>query len=183
MMLEEDGKLREKCKSVAMRLSDDKEIVRSLTRKIERIWERRTKLVKYPNTEIDSWREEEFEIDESSETEKNIGGRPKKKLCEDLSSKTRNKILDDFLSQIEGIAEQEGITPDSLLNQLTERSKLRWKVNDDVDSPVVSVDDACALIYNVNFSLSQYQQLRTFFKDHSVNLPTRNEIDACLILL
>ena len=42
---------------------------------------------------------------------------------------------------------------------------------------MIPVEDARALIYNVNFSLSQYQQLRLYLKDHLIDIPTRNEVD------
>ena len=179
MMLQETvWKTRDKCINVASRLSDDKTVIRSLARKLQRWWEKRLKLDKSEDkTEIEEWRKEAFHIDDS-ESEKNIGGRPSKRLCEDMTLKTRNKILDDFLSQIAEIADQEGVSPSELLNQLNERSKLKWKTDVALPKPVVSVENACALIYNVNFSLSQYQQLRTFLKDHSIDIPIRNEIDS-----
>ena len=152
MMLQETvWKTRDKCLNVASRLSDDKTVIRSLARKLQRWWEKRLKLDKSEDkTEIEEWRKEAFHIDDS-ESEKNIGGRPSKRLCEDMTLKTRNKILDDFLSQIAEIADQEGVSPSELLNQLNERSKLKWKTDVALPKPMVPVENAMHLFTTLTF--------------------------------
>ena len=39
-------------------------------------------------------------------------------------------------------------------------------------------EDACALIYNINVSLNQYQQMRLYMLPHNIHLPTGNVINS-----
>ena len=109
-----------------------------------------------------------------------LGGRPKKRLSDNPGAKTENNIIDGFLEMIEDFATQEKVSPRILLQKMVDRSRVRWGPADS-ESPKerdVPVEDACALIYNMNFSIQQYQKLRNTLRDHNIDLPTRNEVDV-----
>ena len=180
MMLKEDVRTnKEKYANVASRLSEnDKLLQKKLVKKIERFWLKRKEYLKQKENEkiLEEWRNEVFEIEEP--TDLNIGGRPKKRLCDGVSSRTENNFLDELLDKMEVTATHEGIEPYLLLDKLNKRAQKRWKSEDFDAIPEVPVEDACALIYNVNFSLRQYQQMRNYLSDFSISLPVRNDIDT-----
>ena len=105
-------------------------------------------------------------------------GRPRKRLSDNVGRKTENKMLDGLLEMIEDFAGRENISPESLLQKLVERSHTKWGADESTKTRDVPVEDACALIYNINFSIQQYQKLRIHLLDHNINLPVRNEIDT-----
>ena len=181
LMLREDVRTnKEKYLNVAARLCEnDKLLKNKVAKKIERIWLRRKNYLKQKENEemLEAWRNEVFEIEKSPD-ELNIGGRPKKRLCDGVSSKTENNFLDELIDKMEATAEHEGIAPYLLLDKLNKRAQHRWKTEDSNAIPQVPVEDVCALIYNVNFSLRQYQQMRNYLKDFSISLPIRNDIDT-----
>ena len=92
-------------------------------------------------------------------------GHPKKGLSDNPGTKNEIKILDNIICEIEEAARNQGISPEDLLRKITDRSKNTWNTSDDLKKEV-PVEDGCALLYNVNFSLSQYQQLRLYVIDH-----------------
>ena len=85
-----------------------------------------------------------------------IGRRPRKRISDSLSHKTENRIIDDLLSQIESIADAQNIALWKLLRKLNERSLLKWRYKNEISENKMLVENACSLIYNVNFSFSQY---------------------------
>ena len=107
-----------------------------------------------------------------------IGGRPRKRLSDRLSQKTENRIIDDLLSQIESIADAQNIAPKELLQKLNERSLLKWRCKNEISVKKMLVENACYLIYNVNFSLSQYLQVQMHLRESYIEIPTRNEIGS-----
>lgn len=171
--------LKERYVEVANKLVANKEDSYNVTRKIQRLWEKRKYFIKKgKKEELENWRKVKFEIPNLKETvEKKAPGQPKKKLGDNPSVKTENKIIDGIIQQIEDAACGQAIEPQLLLMKIIERSKIKWKTSED-ERKNLPVADSCALIYNINFSLSQYQQLRLYMKDYHIYLPTRNEIDS-----
>ena len=79
----------------------------------------------------------------------------KKQLSDNPGLKTENKIVDPIIKIIEDAASEQGLPPKSLLNKLIERTQIKWG-NEKETSLEVPVDDACAMIYNVDLSVQQY---------------------------
>ena len=74
--------------------------------------------------------------------------------------------------------DEQKITTGALLCALIERNSQRNGEANEVlpDMPVLA---ACSMIYNVNFSLNQYQELRIELLSHGFALPVRNAVDQC----
>ena len=172
--------IKDKSKEVAKNIVE-KENIYSVARKISTVWEKRRLLMKnkgHNTDELKKWREEPFvlpvvNVASGSGTET---GRPKKRLSDNPGAKTENKILDTIIKQIEDAATDQNIEPQLLLNKLVERSQTKWGKEKQTKKDV-PVEDACAMIYNVNLSLQQYQKLRIIQKKFGIELPPRNEID------
>ncbi len=182
ILKENNGNIKEKCRYVAELIASDfcaeKDDILKITKRIERLWEKRRKLQKSNPEELELWRKETFDFVFAKPVDIDIGGRPRKRLSDSLSQKTENRIRDDLLSQIESIADTLNIAPKELLQKLNERSLLKWRCKNEISENKMPVEDACSLIYNVNFSLSQYQKLRMHLREHSIEIPTRNEIGS-----
>lgn len=181
MMLNAVGKtVWDKCAEVAKIIVVNKEDTYTIAKKIKRIWVKHNHLSKIKtskNEKLENWRKEVFEIPMLKEAaEKVSAGQPRKRLCNIPSVKTENKILDSIIKQIEDAASEQAVTPEFIMEKIVKRSKVKWKIVEDKKD--VPIADACALIYNINFSLSQYQQLRVYMKDHSIYFPIRHDIDT-----
>ena len=59
---------------------------------------------------------------------------------------------------------------------INERCNTKWNKIEKKKSDI-PIPTACALIYNINWSVRQYQELRLALINHSFNLPPRNNID------
>ena len=173
--------IKDKSKEVASKLVE-KENVYSVSRRISTVWEKRWLLMKNEGQnkeELKKWRKEAFllpvvVVNVASGSEG--GGRPKKRLSDNPGAKTENKILDSIIKQIEDASTEQNIESQLLLNKLVERSQTKWGKEKQTRT-VVPVEDACAMIYNVNLSLQQYQKIRIIRKEFGNDLPPRNEID------
>ena len=97
-------------------------------------------------------------------------------MTSSMTEKTQNSVADDILSIIEERAQQRNIDPGYLLSLVYERGHEKWENTRDSSKPSVPVDHACALIYNINWSMNQYQLLREYLSKFDFQLPTRNVI-------
>ena len=178
----------EKYKEVALKLVGESE-KHKVARNIQKQWDLRRDLVRKGDTEnLESWRAEVFPIPTTSQSSNESGdvpsvvgpGRPKKRLSDNPVRKTENSILDRLLESIEQFAEQECVPPQTLLQKLVQRSKEKWDKEPTEPSGKchVPVTDACAMMFNINLSVQQYQKLRTYLMEHSIYLPPRNEVDS-----
>ena len=103
-------------------------------------------------------------------------GRPKKRLSEQPTERTSHKILDGVLNYLNTVAGEQNITTDSLLRALSERwAQRNGKCRE--ETPNMDELSACSIIYNINLSLGQYQELRMELLPHGFALPIRNEVD------
>ena len=112
--------------------------------------------------------------------ELDVGGHPKTRLCSDvISMKSENRILDDIIHQLKDHADEQGVDALTLVEKLVKCSKVRWNKasNKEISSTSMPVENACAMIYNVNVSSQQYQQIGDLLKDYDMHLPTRNEVN------
>ena len=118
-----------------------------------------------------------MEVDGESDCKR---GRPKKVLSENPGSKTTNKILDSILNNLNCVADEQNISTGMLLRMLTDR----WVEQNSKESPIKSKSDmpvltACSMLFNLNLSLNQYQELRLELLPHGFSLPVRNDVDVC----
>ena len=168
--------VKDKSKEVAKDLTEP-EHVHLISRRIESLWGQRRTLMKNPvknADELEQWRRESFEVPVAFSIPD--VGRPRKRLSDNPGQRTENKILDPIIKQLEDLAEQQNIDPQVLLNKLVERSNTKWGKEKQTKS-VVPVLDACAMIYNINLSLPQYQKIKSILADFGIALPPRNDID------
>ena len=89
-------------------------------------------------------------------------GRPRgscKRLSDGACKKTEDKIIDEIVSILSRNAEEQNIDRFELLKMVNERCKLKWKVAMSDNNTHVPVSDACAMMYNINLSAHQYQEL------------------------
>ena len=160
-------------------------------RKIRNLVKQRQAMRKSSIEEINKWEDgifvelkdveqQSLEVQDPEENrveEKHVGpGRPKKRLSENPGDRTSNKILDEILNNLTCVAEEHNITTGALLRALSDRCAQRNGESREVtpDMPVLS---ACSLIYNVNLSLNQYQELRIELLSQGFMLPVRNDVD------
>lgn len=108
------------------------------------------------------------------------GGRPKKRLSENPGERTTRKILDNILNNLTCVAEEQNITTASLLRALSERWAQRLRDDGEAreQKPEMDAMSACSLMYNINLSVNQYQELRLELLLHGFNMPVRNEVDT-----
>ena len=123
-----------------------------------------------------------WEASESEAQPQSQGGRPRKRLSEQMCSKTQGKILDSILETLEKHSEEQNIGKKELLNLLIKKAQNKWK--DECTEIVaksravekdVPIPDACALMLNLNLSINQYQLLRLYLLPFGISLPTRNK--------
>ena len=185
--------LESKCKTLPDKLNDvalqiaNESAKKIILRKLDRFWEKRRLLKKDKNqTKYEQWSADIFEIPQCNEdvgpagdcpSVFNAGGRPKKRLGDSPGKKTEVSILDEILDNIENKALEQNITPQVLLQKIVDRSATKWNETKQENKSIVPVEDACAMIYNINFSLRQYQKLRSHLLPYSCILPTRNDVD------
>ena len=89
-----------------------------------------------------------------------------------FAKKSENAILDELLLFIEQSAVKQEISPIELMKKLNTRAQVKYKQKSQKEESKVPLEAACAIIYNVNLSISQYQKLRLSLKNHSIILPT-----------
>ena len=89
------------------------------------------------------------------------------------------KILDPILEYLESIANVESISKHDLLQMVTSHCSKRWKLDKNQKEKKMghTVEAATALIYNLDLSINNYQELPLNLKDRFFFLPTHNEID------
>ena len=81
-------------------------------------------------------------------------------------------------------AEYHSYDPFDLLQLINRRCELRWRNDRELCKSSVSgkydvpVADSCAMMYNLNLSSHQYQELRLFLQNYKINIPPRNNIDV-----
>ena len=70
-----------------------------------------------------------------------------------------NKILDEYLSNLEAEANHQGIDKEKLLSELVKRSEMKWKPKKEstISSSSITVQEATSLIYNLDLSINKYQ--------------------------
>ena len=116
----------------------------------------------------------------SSTVKKPVVGRPSgshKRLSDGTCKKTTNKTIDEIVELIAAKAEYHN-SPFTLLQLVNERCKLKWRNNmKTANSGDVPVGDACAMMYNLNLSSHQYQELRLFLMKYKFIIPPRNNND------
>ena len=61
---------------------------------------------------------------------------------------------------------------------LTKECERHWKTKAVKQPAKMPVEDATAMIYNVNLSLNQYQMIRSLCLPYKFHFPTRNNINA-----
>ena len=83
--------------------------------------------------------------------------------------KTKNKILDDFVSLIETSAAEQGTSFDDFLGQVTKRCRQKWVV-EEKSKPSIAVEKATALMYNLDLSVNKYQE-SCYTKYHFIPIP------------
>ena len=79
------------------------------------------------------------------------------------ATRTKNKILDDFVSMIETSALDQGAGRRAFLEDVINRCNQVWGGVQIEEAPTVSVEDATALIYNLDLSVNKYQENCNFF--------------------
>ena len=106
-------------------------------------------------------------------------GRPKKRLSDDPGDKTSHKILDNMLDNLTCFADEHNITTGALLRALMERWNQR-SADEEGHEPKSDMTElqAVSLIYNLNLSLNQYQELRLELHQNGFKLPVRNDVDV-----
>ena len=99
-----------------------------------------------------------------------------------ICQKTRNKILNNLLLDIEKQSQAQSVGRVELLNLLIEKAQASWKDDDEIVvkkkrslSKDILKDDACALMLNLNLSVNQfgdnfYPQLNFRAKFNKLNL-------------
>ena len=129
---------------------------------------------------LDEWDNERFVDLVDVLTEKtNVAtmGQPKKTLSgQNVSSYTEN-ILDLIVRELEKVAKTEGIKNEEPINYLSiviQLEKLREIMKYQICQ---SNKAACAMIYNTNWCMNQYQETRLPLKQYKFLLPVRNDID------
>ena len=124
--------------------------------------------------------EEAMEVmDHDVETMGNKQGRPKKRLSENPGDKTSHKILDGILDYLASISAEQNVSTGALLRALTDR----WVQRNGDESlekskPDMPVLSACSMIFNLNLSVNQYQELRLELLPYGFMLPVRNTVDV-----
>lgn len=62
---------------------------------------------------------------------------------------------------------------------LIERCNKKWENSEkQTEKYIMSPENATGLMYNLNLSVNQYQEMRLYFKNFLVNLPTRHDVDT-----
>ena len=109
-------------------------------------------------------------------------GRPagsQKRLSDGTCKKTANKAIDEIVDSIAAKAEFHNYNPFTLLNMINQRCQIKWrKASTAGDKYNVPVPDACAMMYNLNLSTNQYQELRLFLMKFKFEIPPRNLNDV-----
>ena len=172
--------LRNKCESICQTICDRGQYESdkySITRKIERAFNARTK-VRHDVDKLNNWRSEcfiEFIPTEEAANSAPVG-RKKKRLSEDPCTTTSDKIIEPIIDYLQNVAESECISNHSLLEKVIRLCNKRWGPSAQAPQVSHSVEAATALIYNLDLSLNQYQELRLNLKESSFHLPTRNTV-------
>ena len=198
-----DGK-REKAKVVLEKLNKKLQLdnhdmkyskdEKNRVKKIMDTFERRTKLNLKKENELERWNKECFvelvprsliseedneEEQQPLQQQRRTSGRPKLLLSDKIHAKTENSILDSILDEIKVHSDQQKISVCDLLKRLLTRAEETFP--DDVQEEKVQsmpIDASTALVYNLDISLNQYQELRLILKKYSFDLPIRNSVDA-----
>lgn len=111
-------------------------------------------------------------------TPSSLVGRPRKTLADEPCAKRKKNILIDQVYAIEQFAVEQGVSRRDALDMIVERCNKKWKVSKMSENVEVPMRTACAMIYNVNLSVNQYQLLRMLLLGHNVYLPTRNNVNV-----
>ena len=155
--------------------------------KITRAIESRSKLRK--EIDIENWRKKCFmqliSIGKEYATPNPVG-RPQKRLSDQLGKKTEDKLLNNIINVLEQTAKSEGISKFNLLKRVNKRCHELWNeqdVENERDHHDMLPEDATALIYNLNFLINQYQELRMFLLNFSTTLPLQNDVDKHKVTL
>ena len=107
-------------------------------------------------------------------------GRPIKRLSDGTCKKTENKTIDDIVDSIAETASFHKMNPFLILSMVSQRCQEKWKSSKVVSEDKYNMPDteACAMMYNLNFSTHQYQELRLSLLKFGFALPQRNDIDS-----
>ena len=129
---------------------------------------------------ISNWENTEFYMHIDKE-EKRPRGRQVLTLADTPCLKRSRSLLQGPVSYIEEFAIEQGVSKEEALRMVFDECNRTWHSSISVSSKLLPVDDAVALIYNVNLSLQQYQMIRTLCLPHGIVFPTRNTIDDAKI--
>ena len=183
MLAAESYKVPDKCNEVALKLGSASQKY-DIARKILNVWNERKNLNKAADRDkkLTQWRAVPFPIPLSSDAAQPApSGRPPKRLRDDPCAKTENNILDPIIADLECKAREQDISPRLLLEKLNARANQKWAKKTlqtkTINKYDVPVEDACAIVYNINLSIQQYQKLRIYLTDHTIKLPVRNLVD------
>lgn len=105
------------------------------------------------------------------------GKRKNSLLGDEPCTKVSKNILQEAVKYIEGYAAEQNISKEEALSMISNECKRVWKYREEKPKGSMSVDDATALIYNVNLSSRQYQMIRSLCLPHGLLFPTRNDVD------
>ncbi|XP_065667916.1 uncharacterized protein LOC136088168 [Hydra vulgaris] len=83
-------------------------------------------------------------------------GRKSKRLSDQPEKRTYNKILDDFVDIVEKHASEQGVDKSEYLKEVVQRCEKRWGKMEGVKLSTISVQEAIALIYNLDLSINKY---------------------------
>jgi hypothetical protein len=157
--------------------------------KVNTMVEKRQAMSKKSRADIEAWENSVFvklqpledPVEPSIEDAAGTGkrGRPPKRLSENPGDKTSHKILDQILNNLTCAADEQNISTGTLLRALSDRWAQRNRGESSKEAtPDMPVLSACAMIYNLNLSVNQYQELRLEMMTHGFMLPVRNTIDT-----
>lgn len=103
-------------------------------------------------------------------------GRPAKRLSDNPSRSTTERIMAKPVDYLVNFAKEQGIPLDDVIDILNERCPNKKRKNS--SKIVIPPDEACAYFLNGGFSSRSWTDLRLFLLKFNVELPTRNTIDT-----
>ena len=80
-------------------------------------------------------------------------------MSDGVCKKTKKQYIDEIVALIEEKAGNHGVDKNELLELINERCNTKWNKIEKKKSDI-PIPTACALIYNINWSVRQYQELR-----------------------
>ena len=145
--------------------------MKNIKQMLKRLWEKGKKSLKFGATSAEyiQWQRKIFieRCTTSLSVNESKKGRPRKRFSNDTCPRTENEILDNIINQRHQSALDKNVSPESLMVLLEKRMGLSLTGTKKIEIPA---KDACAIMYNIDLSTSQYLQLRMFMKQHDIHL-------------